>query len=204
MSTSNVVTLDFYMGLRHVWPPLTWIEIPDISTALADKHSCYQMLHVCHDNMWNQQLTQAHPSMIKHLLSTKCYVISYNRCAFNSWIDSAVHKRAFQKLEGKWISTNLRVVHRLRHRKRAYKQLHKPNTCGFISACKSDHEYTMSSMNQVMTTMNIIIKSNRCVIIHWGYIGQAQVHSAIWWCNAQWNCLIPSTEALIKSFLCSF
>ena len=37
-----------------------------------------------------------------------------------------------------------------------------------------------------------------------GGVGQAHVHSAIWWCNAQWNSLILCATALSECFLCSF
>ena len=37
-----------------------------------------------------------------------------------------------------------------------------------------------------------------------GGVGQANMHSVIWWCNVQWNRLIPCTAALIECFLCSF
>ena len=35
-------------------------------------------------------------------------------------------------------------------------------------------------------------------------LGQAHVHSALWWCNAQWNRPIPCAAGLVECFLCTF
>ena len=79
--------------------------------------------------------------------------------------------------------------------------------------CQRSFWAFFSSTSQYSITLDTIIERNApnvpVLFIYSdggpdpGGVGQAHVHSDIWWRNALWNRLIPCAAAFIECFLCS-
>ena len=80
--------------------------------------------------------------------------------------------------------------------------LHYTNVGKFVFVF-ADGLHAFSQWN----TYKYIVACDSChikTIQYQGGVGQAHVHSDIWWCNGYWNRLIPCAAAFAKCVLCNF